>query len=266
MTMTTKPETLMLMATTAALAMGCAANGSASLGDSQYPKAYASASVADDADASHDATTQTDAQAASTPLTDDLDYIYAYDYDNDGSYAKAHIWADGDHNDDKMRKNTKYAYQYDRDGDGSHARERTPIETVTTQELDPDDMEVAAVVIPFEIDPSLEMACKEAKPTFFFEYDSAKLPEQADSDFDNIVECLQHTSLKDSDIEVIGHADARGPEGYNKDLGHDRAQTVATELRDAGLSGERIEVVSRGEAKADEPTHWDDRRVVIRMQ
>lgn len=250
--MTTKTQMLLTLTAGTTLALGCAASSTTSA-SATPPNPTASATA--------------DSSVSDLQPTGELDsrsYLYAYDYDNDGGYAKALSWNRTD-TDDSLDERTRYAYRYDRNGDGNPAKKRAPLPPVD-RHFEVENVNIAELRIPLQLDPSLEMACKKAKPTFFFEYDSAKLPEQVDSDFDNIVNCLQHTSLEDADVEVIGHADARGSNEYNRDLGLERAEAVAAELEDAGLRDDRIQVISRGEAKADAPNHWDDRRVVIRMR
>lgn len=51
----------------------------------------------------------------------------------------------------------------------------------------------------------------------------------------------------DSTIDIIGHTDNTGSAGYNQDLSERRARAVGNVLRDAGVSGNRIETYGRGE-------------------
>lgn len=50
-------------------------------------------------------------------------------------------------------------------------------------------------------------------------------------------------------VVVTGHADSRGDDGYNKDLGLKRAQRVRQPLIDQGVEAERVRVATQGEAK-----------------
>ena len=50
-----------------------------------------------------------------------------------------------------------------------------------------------------------------------------------------------------SRIQVIGHTDSTGAASYNQSLSERRAGSVANVLRDAGVSGNRITAVGRGE-------------------
>lgn len=49
-------------------------------------------------------------------------------------------------------------------------------------------------------------------------------------------------------VEVIGHADVRGPELYNDQLSNRRAHTIAQSLITAGLSRSQVVAVGRGES------------------
>jgi outer membrane protein OmpA-like peptidoglycan-associated protein len=49
-------------------------------------------------------------------------------------------------------------------------------------------------------------------------------------------------------INIIGHADARGDDGYNQKLGQRRAQAVADALLHAGFRPEQMEIASKGAA------------------
>lgn len=114
-------------------------------------------------------------------------------------------------------------------------------------------------------DLALLAACGLEAPTLYFEYDSAHVRRAGEADLTELADCLQRSPLAERQIEVIGHADARGTEPYNEDLGMRRATAVTEELMTAGLERTRVRARSMGEQKADPPDHWDDRRVVIRL-
>ena len=50
-------------------------------------------------------------------------------------------------------------------------------------------------------------------------------------------------------VEIAGHADATGPENYNMDLSHRRANSVGRFLGEKGIAGERITVTFFGESR-----------------
>jgi outer membrane protein OmpA-like peptidoglycan-associated protein len=108
--------------------------------------------------------------------------------------------------------------------------------------------------------------CGIEAPTVYFEYDSANVRRAAQVELRELAECLQRPPLAERELELIGHADETGPEGYNEGLGMRRATAVADQLVAQGLERERLHALSAGERKADEPNTWDDRRVVIRLE
>lgn len=76
--------------------------------------------------------------------------------------------------------------------------------------------------------------------------------------------------LGDVEIQVEGHADARGEERVNLALSAARAETVRAVLLDAGLAGEQVQTIAHGSAEAraaaDDPDGLAfDRRVDIRL-
>ena len=54
-------------------------------------------------------------------------------------------------------------------------------------------------------------------------------------------------------VVVEGHCDERGTREYNLALGERRADAVRSFLAAAGISGSRIETVSYGEERPDDP-------------
>jgi peptidoglycan-associated lipoprotein len=69
-------------------------------------------------------------------------------------------------------------------------------------------------------------------------------------------------------LRVVGHADARGPRGFNRYLGIRRARAVTEVLLSAGVARRQIEALSRGEddprVTGESETAWAaNRRVEI---
>ena len=69
-------------------------------------------------------------------------------------------------------------------------------------------------------------------------------------------------------VRIEGHADERGSDGYNLELGERRAQAVQARLASKGVAASRMDVVSFGEsrpvASGSGETSWDrNRRVVV---
>jgi len=117
------------------------------------------------------------------------------------------------------------------------------------------------------IDPTLAAACDLPAPKVYFATDSANLRDSADEALDSLCACLQAPPLDDEPLVLVGRADPRGTDAYNRELGLDRANAVAAALQARGLSKDRITTYSRGEADAsDDPDTWQqDRRVRIRL-
>lgn len=74
-----------------------------------------------------------------------------------------------------------------------------------------------------------------------------------------------------AEVVVIGHTDRLGSQDFNDALGRKRAEIVASRLASAGVSPERIEVVSRGERDPliptpDEQPEPRNRRVEIKVR
>lgn len=137
--------------------------------------------------------------------------------------------------------------------------------TVVLREPDDEQQEPRYDTVEYAVESLLAADCEIEGRTLYFPYDSAEVGTKGDLKIDEIAECLQKPSLSDEPIEIIGHADKRGSDEYNRELGLDRANSVARELASKGIERSRIETYSRGEFKADDPDLWDDRRVVIRL-
>ncbi len=116
------------------------------------------------------------------------------------------------------------------------------------------------------LEPTLSAACGWDKPTVYFSTDSAKVGLVGDIKMDLLATCLNADTLAGDPVVVMGYADERGSEAYNRKLGLERANAVKADLVEAGVSASRIETYSRGEYFVDgDDEHRDDRRVVIRL-
>ena len=80
-----------------------------------------------------------------------------------------------------------------------------------------------------------------------FESGSARLQPGADTKLLQIAEVLQRYPR--TYVEVTGHTDNRGTEGFNEDLSERRAQSVRDNLVKAGVDGPRITTRGEGERK-----------------
>ena len=81
----------------------------------------------------------------------------------------------------------------------------------------------------------------------FFDFDKDVLKPESKPELERISAFLEENST--IKIEILGHADAIGPEAYNLDLSHRRTQSVQKNFLAAGISTERITVTYFGESK-----------------
>lgn len=115
------------------------------------------------------------------------------------------------------------------------------------------------------VDPTLSAACGISEPEVRFAVDSTGIQDDEAQTLARLAECLTEEPLQDELLSITGHADPRGTEEYNRELGLDRADAVAAALSQRGVAPERIDTYSRGEYLAsDDPDAWpSDRRVSI---
>ncbi len=88
---------------------------------------------------------------------------------------------------------------------------------------------------------------------------------------DRLAQILADNAHLFESVEIIGHADERGPENFNQKLSERRAEVVAHKFRRAGLSSNRIKVEGRGESEPvafnNTATSWfKNRRVEIKIK
>ena len=75
-----------------------------------------------------------------------------------------------------------------------------------------------------------------------------------------LAECMKSGPLSGKTLKLIGHADARGTEGYNDRLGKRRAEAVKMYLMKTGIASERLVTDSVGKTGANPtPEDWDRR-------
>ena len=118
-----------------------------------------------------------------------------------------------------------------------------------------------------DVGESIPSACGLTVPKAFFGYDSANLTPSATNMMNELAECMTNGPLKGETITLVGHADPRGDDAYNKQLGMSRADAVRDSLVKNGIDSSRINMISRGEMAANmDPRGWRyDRRVDIRL-
>jgi peptidoglycan-associated lipoprotein len=134
---------------------------------------------------------------------------------------------------------------------------------------DPSVARAPANATPVVISKDIREACAGYEmPRAYFEYDSASVRSEYQSEFSGLVRCFTEGPLKDRRLTVVGHADPRGGFDYNMVLGNSRAEAVRRELARAGLEERRVSTSSRGEMDAagkDEATWARDRRVDLAL-
>ncbi|WP_052378495.1 OmpA family protein [Polycyclovorans algicola] len=102
-----------------------------------------------------------------------------------------------------------------------------------------------------------------------FDFDSARLTENAKSILDRSVEALKKAS--DINVRIEGHTDNYGENAYNQELSERRATAVVKYLTDAGIDAARLESTGFGEDRpvADNDTdegREENRRVELRVR
>lgn len=104
-----------------------------------------------------------------------------------------------------------------------------------------------------------------------FESDSTRMVQGSEQYLRRLAHVLADNRHLFDRVEVVGHADQRGPDGYNDKLSHRRAETILNSLVSAGLS--KSQVYSTGKGKRDllsrsmEPTALArNRRVELRFE
>lgn len=118
------------------------------------------------------------------------------------------------------------------------------------------------------IEANLAAACGIAQPSAFFHFDSANVRVEEAATLSRLASCLTAGPLRGHRLEVIGYADPRGTDAYNRRLGRSRAEAVAAHLSTYGLPQGHIMTRSVGEeyATGTGPRGWAlDRRVDIRI-
>ena len=109
------------------------------------------------------------------------------------------------------------------------------------------------------ITPGKENPC--GIDAIYFDFDSPKISDEAQGQLDQIAECLK---TQNTLVYLEAHADARGTEEYNIMLTDRRGQSVKSYLETKGVTGENLQVVSKGDLEAtgtDEGGMAKDRRV-----
>ena len=113
---------------------------------------------------------------------------------------------------------------------------------------------------------NLEQTASAAGTTFFFDFDSSSMTDEARGQVDAHIAALLGNNLM---VRLEGHTDERGTREYNLALGERRANTVRDYMVANGVPSYRIETISYGEenpvAYGTGESNWrQNRRVDLR--
>ena len=78
-----------------------------------------------------------------------------------------------------------------------------------------------------------------------FEFDSAEIKPEARTNLSRLAESLRE--YPNTDVMIVGHTDATGPEDYNLKLSERRADAARASLLNAGVPSGRVLMEGRGE-------------------
>jgi OOP family OmpA-OmpF porin len=124
----------------------------------------------------------------------------------------------------------------------------------------PEPVRVEVVAAPKAVTMTTKVMEKiELAAAMLFDFDSAKLTDDAKAVIDERIERLKGKVKLTSIMKVEGHTDSTGPEEYNLKLSQQRAQAVADYIvaNAVRVSTSDIEVIGKGES---EPAHSNDTR------
>ena len=99
------------------------------------------------------------------------------------------------------------------------------------------------------LDAATAKACGNL-PESHFAFDSATLNGSTSERLDGLAACFAKGPLRGKSFSLVGHTDPRGGPEYNKELGKERAESVARYLAAKGVDRSHIKVTSAGEANA----------------
>jgi outer membrane protein OmpA-like peptidoglycan-associated protein len=100
-----------------------------------------------------------------------------------------------------------------------------------------------------------------------FAFNSADLTGDAKKELAKIIAVLKDPDVKDADVIVSGHTDAKGSEAYNQKLSERRALSVKQYLAQNGIDNKRMTATGYGRSKLllpEEPLNALNRRVEFR--
>lgn len=83
----------------------------------------------------------------------------------------------------------------------------------------------------------------------FFAYDSSALTEPGRAKLDDIAARLKAVGTDSRILRIEGHADRRGPKGYNRALSRDRAKAVEGYLTALGIEERSLDIKAYGDSR-----------------
>jgi outer membrane protein OmpA-like peptidoglycan-associated protein len=99
------------------------------------------------------------------------------------------------------------------------------------------------------IDPQIGELCQiEVAPQSFVEFDASN--PGADQVLTSVIACLTTGPLKDREVELVGHADARAADDFDAQYGRSRAQSVKDYLTGQGIAADHVTTRSVGKSGA----------------
>jgi len=124
------------------------------------------------------------------------------------------------------------------------------------------DRRVRGITTPVTPRPSLSFDA-----TINFAFDSAELTADAKKELDKIIDVLKDSKVRDVDVIIAGHTDAKGSDEYNQKLSERRALGVKAYLAQNGIDKKRLTATGYGKGKLllpKEPFNALNRRVEFR--
>ncbi len=120
--------------------------------------------------------------------------------------------------------------------------------------------------VKIELGPDALARCRNVSPKFAF--DRSQTYVDSEDELEALASCLNHPSMQDQTILLVGRADPRGSVIYNDRLALERAENIEDYLVRHGVDAARIELSSEGKSQATTEARPDfsygyDRRVDV---
>ena len=133
----------------------------------------------------------------------------------------------------------------------------TPVkpETVTSTPVNPEEFGNKPIPAPGEMGnwtPNVDIFKQD---TVYFDFDSSAIKASEQAKIARVAAHLKANNKPRTGVRIEGHCDERGTEEYNRSLGERRATAVREELLRAGIDAGRVETISYGEDRPENPAH-----------